>query len=161
MTLAVIAWAGYTCGQAIPFSSQVQAFDTLRQTSVLIFGVVGAWLAVLFPMVHTQAASQDDAQKLTKKLFKPLTSSLYIITYSLAAPLLAHLIKKIPYATLYIPELRGVGFASLCVATAIQIYTLLLALQPFDFFKTETDIAIAKDDAAKRYRDNITKIKEP
>ncbi|MEG6504177.1 hypothetical protein [Nitratidesulfovibrio sp. 1201_IL3209] len=159
--LIAIFFVGYAYGQSIPFSNQLQAFDTLRQTSVLIFGVVGAWLAVLFPMVHTQTASQKDAQDLTRKLFKPITSSLYIITYSLMAPLLAPLIKKVPYAVHIIPELRGVGFASLCVATAIQIYTLLLALQPFDLFKTETDLIIEKDACRKRYRGNITETQEP
>lgn len=159
--LVALFCVGFVYGQSVPFSNQLQVFDTLRQTSVLIFGVVGAWLAVLFPMVHTQTASQSDAQKLTKKLFKPITSSLYIIIYSLAAPLSVPLIKKIPCAALVIPELRGLGFASLCVATAIQIYTLLLALQPFDIFKVETEITMEKDAVTKAYRSNVTVVEEP
>lgn len=153
--LILIFVAGYTYGEGTPFSKQLQSFDTLRQTSVLIFGVVGAWLAVLFPMVHSQGDSQKNAQDLTCKLFKPITSSPYIITYSLTIPLIVPFIKKFPLSILYAPELRGLSFASLCVATAIQIYTLLLALQPFDIFKTQTEASIEKDNCSERYKDNI------
>lgn len=153
--LATTFAIGYIYGEDTPFSKQLPSFDILRQTSVLIFGVVGAWLAVLFPMVHSHGDSQKNAQELTCKLFKPITSSLYIITYSLVIPLLVPFMKKYAFIMQFSTELRGLSFASLCVATTIQIYTLLLALQPFDILKTQTELSIEKKACDARHKDNV------
>lgn len=139
-----------------PTSEMLQSFDVLRQTSILIFGVVGAWIAVLFPMLYADSTQnsekRDSIKKLLHKLFLPITFSLYIVTITLVVPILISIAQKIPIPYCIIPCLRGSLFGMICVLTAFQLYAIILALDPFDFVKTKSSIEKEKNDSQERYK---------
>lgn len=49
-TLAVAAvLAGAWFGRKVPFAEQWPMYEGLRTTAAIIFGVIGAWLAIIYP----------------------------------------------------------------------------------------------------------------
>ena len=134
----------------------LQFIDVLRQTAILIFGVVGAWIAVLFPMLHSTPGLNSDkdgaVKKLMGKLFKPMTYSLYVVVLTLIMPILISVAQKILIPRCVIPYLRGASFGVICVLTALQLYTIFLALDPFDFVKTKNSLEKEKKECQDRFK---------
>lgn len=154
---------GLIFGHYVPYAEQAQMYDALRAISALIFGVVGAWLAVLYSAYkNTSGEIKDDREKsLPIKLLQPLTYSIYIIIFTLIVPLCVPLVKLLPVNYIYFTVLRSLSFSLLCVMTALQFYTLLLSLLPFDWFKTEIELLSKKDQnekllQRKKVKDNIS-----
>ncbi|WP_316154691.1 hypothetical protein [Cupriavidus sp. BIC8F] len=53
---------GYVYGRNIPFAQQWPLFEALRNTASIIFAVVGAWLAIIYPE-RLKLTFREDASK--------------------------------------------------------------------------------------------------
>ena len=89
-------------GKDVPYQDLSDIFDSLKDTAAIIFAILGAWIAVIYPkdlkaIFHVNNSKDIEATV----VFEKLISSLIIVTFTLivmiaSMPIMA-LIKNIPF----------------------------------------------------------------
>lgn len=143
-------------GRNVPFSKQWPLFEALRTTAAIIFAVVGAWLAIIYPerlklsykAVATTSAKEADN---SSELFTPAVNSTYILCIVLALGVVAPLIQATGLwgNVLY---WRGASYGLLVALTLWQLWTVLLTLDPADRIKSFMD-------KEQRHKSNVDALK--
>lgn len=122
-------------GQHIPYEDQSSIFDTLRDTAAIIFAILGAWIAIIYPKdLKAIFKLNDTDSNQTTVVFEKLISSLIIVTFTLITmiflmPVIA-LLKNIEFFQQYKMYLRSGLFLYIYLLTWTQIYALLSTLIP-------------------------------
>lgn len=143
VALLFIFWASavagsYLYGQNVPFSEQWPLFEALRTTSAIIFAVVGAWLAIVYPERLRLSLSQPNGGEQAKSqnhigiLLSPAVNSTAVLCIVLLVGVSAPLLKRADIAHAYISECRGLSYALLVALTLWQAWTVILTLVPAD-----------------------------
>lgn len=119
----------------IPFSDQKEIFDSLKSSASIIFAIIGAWLAVIYPKDLKLIFKTVNQQEIENTLiFKKLIWGLIIITSSLMAMIISlpiiTLIKNITIFQEYKDILLKLFAIYILGLTLIQIYALLVTLVP-------------------------------
>lgn len=144
---AIFLMAMFWLGQEIPMESQLEMYGDLRNTSAIIFGVMGAWLAILHPSSLKVVFSEDNKEinPKDKTTITLLLRPIFVATIVLVAALLIGptvLAAKTIHQLLDIREtLRGLSFSLLCSLSVLQLWALLLTLVPADliYLKIQKD----------------------
>lgn len=144
--LSSIAFVGVSIwlGKEVPFEKQWPLFEALRTTASIIFAVVGAWIAIVYPdrlklSFSDSASAAGDARGGLSKLFSPVVHSTAILCIILVIGVVAPLVKTIPSALEHINALRSLSYGALVSLTLWQLWTVILTLVPADIIKTATD----------------------
>lgn len=122
-------------GKSIPFEDQIDIFDSLKNSASIIFAILGAWLAVIYPKDLKLIFKTADQEKIENTLiFKKLIWGLIVITSSLmmmiiSLPIIV-LIKNIYLFQEYKSEMLRAFSIYILALTLIQIYALLVTLVP-------------------------------
>ena len=110
--LRVLGWifalvavlAGGWFGRNVPFSEQWPMFEALRTTAAIIFGVIGAWLAIIYPerlkLSFKQNKNGTPSETGIGQLFSPVVNSTLILGAILVLGVIAPIAKKYPLPTL-------------------------------------------------------------
>ncbi len=147
--------SGYYFGQHVPMKEQLAIYDGLRNTSAIIFGVMGAWLAILHPSSLKKIFSKEggsiskDDKATINLLLSPIIISTFILLIVLVVPLLVAASRNIPIFVQYLSIFRGTSFSVLVVLTILQIWTLILTLVPSDTLKRIVQKEEAKENLKK------------
>jgi hypothetical protein len=124
-------------------------FEGLRTTAAIIFGVIGAWLAIIYPerLKLSFKPRKDGAPSETGigQLFSPVVNSTLILGAILLIGLIAPIAKKYPLP-LSVEWCRGISYGVLVALTLFQLWTVLLTLVPANTIKTFVD----QEDEGKR-----------
>lgn len=135
---------GYIYGRQVPFSEQWPLFEALRTTSSIIFAVVGAWLAIVYPeRLRLSLGSQKESgqSKSTNNigtLLSPAVNSIFVLCIVLLVGVIAPLLKRTAFASMYLSECRGATYALLVALTLWQTWTVILTLFPADLVLFQT-----------------------
>lgn len=157
--LSIIAGAGYA-GRLIPFSTQWPLYEALRTTASIIFAVIGAWMAIIYPerlkiSFHNQSSQNEDG---VKKLFTPIVHStsilIVILIIGIAIPIIKTCTAIIPYTAF----LRGASYAVLTILTLWQAWTIFLTFIPIDIIKSSVDNDRRRAETNGRLFNKITKM---
>ena len=160
-----IALAALFQGQEIEMSKQIPLFEGLRNTSAIIFGVMGAWLAILHPDSLKKVFGSDggkipDQEKNTiMLLLSPIIISTAIIATVLILFPMVEVSKTVNSLIPYKGILRGVSFSLLSTLTLLQLWALILTLIPGDIIKKHIDKENTKKAVVKRMFSGATKRK--
>lgn len=150
--LAFIIFLPIICffGKDVPYQDLSDIFDSLKDTAAIIFAILGAWIAVIYPkdlkaIFHVNNSKDIEATA----VFEKLISSLIIVTFTLiimiaSMPIMA-LIKNIPFFQVYKEYLRQALLLYIYLLTLAQVYALLATLIPN--IKMLIDLARAKSSA--------------
>lgn len=138
LLLVAIAGVGFHFGAPIPVHDQWPLFEALRTTTSIVFGVIAALLALVYPDTVKNAlrggapASSADGG-LSRLLSACGHSAMLLLLLVVIAPLLAWLatIKETASPDLAF-EIRRGSFAIFCVLSYWQVRILLMVLLPFD-----------------------------
>ena len=124
-------------GKKVPFSEQWILYQALRNTSAIIFGVMGAWLALLHPsgllnLFGKQNQKNKDHQSVdpVNKLISPIVYSTFILIYVLVVGLFAPVLKTFLFLIEHKELLRGMSYSLISMVTVLQLWTLILTLVP-------------------------------
>lgn len=153
--LAVGAFS-FCYGRNVPFKDQWPLYEALRNTSAIIFGVMGAWLAIIYPdgifklFSPKEKSLKKEQLDIAKKLNPPIIYSTFIIAYVLAAGFIAPLLKHIPELLSYKAVLRGASYAILGMLTVLQLWALLWTLVSNFFLQKGVDFQIDSDKQKKQ-----------
>lgn len=163
--ILVLLFSAYVCyvfGGNIPFSEQWSLFEALRTTSAIIFGVMGAWIAIVFPTALTNIFDKEFENKKEEvrkisRLLLPLSVSTAILAFVLLLGVVAPIVKQLPLIQGYIGVARGLSFSVLGVLTVVQLWTLLASLAPGESLLFEISKEEDKAKVLKRLQSSIKK----
>lgn len=138
-----IVVAGYWFGRAVPFTEQWPLFEALRTTASIIFAVVGAWLAIIYPerlrlSFRGEMVGNGQAVRVGQ-LLHPAMHSTAILCVVLLVGIAAPLLKQVPALLAHREILRGASYALLVSLTLWQVWTVVLTLIPADVIQTAAD----------------------
>ncbi len=146
--LALLAvGAGGWFGRVVPFSEQWPMFEALRTTAAIIFAVIGAWLAIIYPdRLRLSYGSGSRTEKARPsgmgQLFTPVVNSTAILCIILLIGATAPIIRRYPLP-LDPSVCRGISYGVLVAMTLWQLWTVVLTLIPASEIKGNVD---AEDD---------------
>lgn len=150
--VVVIAWLGYYFGAPIALKDQWPLYDALRNTTSIVFGIMGALIALVYPdAVKNALRGGQPAQAVDGGLGKLITpcghSALLLIMLVVLAPVIAWVATFEPATRAAdITTLQKVSFSLFCVLSYWQVVILLMVLIPFDemYSKVHDDIRRAR-----------------
>jgi hypothetical protein len=143
LLLAVVFLAFRPAAQ-IPLAEQWVIYDGLRQTASIIFGVLGIWIAIVYPdalsnLLKASNSVPEKHRRRVKVLFRPMIWSTGIIAYVSIVGLIAPLLASLSLPELAIKTLRSLSFCSLIVLTGLQLWALIYSLVPLQVAEGEVD----------------------
>lgn len=138
ITICAIGLASWR-GSTVTFHDQWPLYEALRNTAAIIFAVIGAWLAIVYPerlrvsLRGTQTPPPKDAvtdggRVLT--LMAPIVHSTFILAAVLAVGIVAPLIKELQFVRANVEIFRGASYGILTSLTLWQLWTVVLTLVP-------------------------------
>ena len=144
--VAVGAWLG----RHVPVAEQWPMFEALRTTAAIIFAVIGAWMAIIYPerlrLSFRPPASGNEADESPTgwgQLFSPVVHSTLILCTVLVLGVVVPLLRHIPMA-IPLEYLRAMSYGLLVALTLWQLWTVLLTLVPADKVKSSLDSSDAR-----------------
>lgn len=161
LIMSVVAGMGFFFGRGIDLADQWPFFEALRTTSAIVFGVMGALLAIVYPEIIKQGFRAQSETSLSKpanihRIVDPLAqSAILLIALVLLGPLFAWA-KATLDGNHYI---QGCSFALVCMLSAWQAWILWKVLMPLDVLRSHTDLASAKAKRREQIHKNIGDIK--
>lgn len=147
-TLALCV-AGFYCGRNIPFASQWPLYEALRNTAAIIFAVVGAWLAIIYPdRLKLSFGQTSDKVKNGNMalLLTPAIHSTVILVTLLLIGILVPMLKQVPALLEHLALCRGISFAVLTLLTVWQALIVVMAIFPADIVKSAADKETAEQE---------------
>lgn len=139
-------------GRLVPVAEQWPLFDALRTTAAIIFAVIGAWMAIIFPE-RLKLSFRPATGKISKssrdstgwgQLFTPVVHSTMILGVVLLLGVLYPILRHLDLP-IQLEVKRGLSYAMLIALTFWQIWTVLLTLVPADQVKHSLDSADARN----------------
>jgi len=152
---------GLYYGSVVPFKDQIVIYDILRSTSAIIFGIVGAWYAVLTPMYLSNFVGYGEGKKLARQLLKnlmhPIKYSVYILCITVAFYIAIPFVNLFHLGVEVKLVLKSISFGLVCSLSVLMLFTLMRALIPNDFVKTSIELEEEKDKYISKASKNINK----
>jgi hypothetical protein len=138
----IICGFGYYYGQHIPFAQQWPLYEALRTTAAIIFAVVGAWLAIVYPerlkfsfdepSPKPRSGQRKTSRKNFQLLFVPAIHSTVILIVLLLSGIIAPLLKQIMWAPESLEIIRGLSYLLVTALTLWQIAIVAMAIAPVE-----------------------------
>lgn len=158
---AAICAAGFYYGRNIPFAQQWPLYEALRNTAAIIFAVVGAWLAIIYPeRLKLSFGKADGGAKPNGNmglLLTPAIHSTIILVSLLLIGILVPILKQIPFLLAHLDNCRGISFFILSGLTLWQVVIVIMTIIPADMVKTMADTESAKNEIVAHYSKLIKK----
>lgn len=149
----LILGTGYF-GRHIAFALQWPLFEALRTTASIIFAVVGAWFAIIYPERLKKSFRGGDSSgggAGIHNLFTPIVHSTAILAAVLLVGIGAPLLKQFDWILAHRTIFRGISYGLLVFLTLWQLLTVVLSLTGPDILKRFT----SKQEASKRAAESM------
>jgi hypothetical protein len=149
MALALVC-AGLWLGRHIPFSQQWPLYEALRGTASIIFAVVGAWLAIIYPeRLKLSFGKQGTAQPGLNNsnvglLLTPAIHSTILLVVLLLIGVMVPMLKQLPMLADHIVAMRGVSFGLLVLLTCWQIAIVVITIFPAEMLQSSISVERAR-----------------
>lgn len=150
LLLTILAWcivgvslaAGFWFGRSVPFAEQWPMYESLRTTASIIFAVIGAWLAIIYPdrlRISFGVKSNSVSPSLgMSQLFTPVVNSTAILCVILIIGAAVPILRRNP-PPVDIELCRGLSYLLLVGLTFWQLWTVILTLIPASEMKASVD----------------------
>lgn len=151
-------------GQKIEISSQMGIYKSLRDVSVVIFAILGVWIAVVSPdilqRIYRDGASTESAKKelnrvklLSVPMFIAASCFCIIIIVEFLYPALKH-VHFLVSNKIYV---RIISYLFLYLILIVQAWSLFVAILPIMGFWDMLKTYIIKKENKKIYQKNMAK----
>lgn len=131
--------AGAWVGAAIPFADQATLLRELREVSTIIFGIMGAWSAIVYPEELKRTLRATDAQAVEpttlerfRLLMRCIVLSAAIVAVVIVIQFAAPIVGQFAWAQRHAHVLRAASFGFACALAIVQIWVVLLMLIPIN-----------------------------
>lgn len=154
----ILLVAAFYLGGGVPFKEQMLVYDGLRNTSAIIFAVMGAWIALLYPKKLSQAFGKkpyedkvDDINQIDR-LFKPMIYSTGVLVVVIGMSFAVPLAKQVSLLVEHREVFRSISFSMIAALTILQFWSLILTLVPGDSIKDDLEEIRSKEEMLERMR---------
>lgn len=148
--IAIVLLAGYL-GRNVAFAVQWPLFEALRTTASIIFAVVGAWFAIIYPerlKKSFRGGTAENSGPGIHRLFTPIVHSTAILATVLVTGVVAPLLKQFDWLLSHREIFRGLSYGLLVFLTLWQLLTVLFSLIGPDMVKRHVSRQDRADEAA-------------
>ncbi len=156
---------GFLFGRDVPISAQKPIYEGIRNTAAIIFGVMGAWLAILYPNAKSELSAANDSKERDKVIDKfskylwPMFLATVIILMIILVQLLDPLIRKYVTNQSHITIGRGLSFALISALSFWQMISIIIAIAPLEEIKIFMKVKRNRDNAVDNFLLNVQKEK--
>lgn len=155
--VSALTITAFPLGFKIPMESQLAVYESLVTVSSFVFGVMGAWLALVYPetlkrVVDPSAKGKGDMLKTLKRLLIPMGISLGVIAVSMAVRLLTLVAKYSFELHSYSEMLRGASFSVATLSSCLVLIALLYAIAPGLSIEDEFKLHVDRQDRINRMK---------
>ncbi|MDT8852978.1 hypothetical protein RN053_20935 [Pantoea dispersa] len=150
--LSFIVWLSACYGKNVPFSNQWPLYEALRTTASIIFAVVGAWFAIIYPerlKKSFRGGAVSEGNNGVMRLFTPIVHSTAILSSVLIIGVLAPIFKQFDFIIHHKEVFRAVSYAALLMLTFWQLITVLYSLIGPDMLKRHASLQERSRQAAE------------
>ena len=151
----------FAYGHGIPFSEQKPILDALVTVSAIVFGVMGAWIALIYPKglsgIFAKKTADGSQYERVRKLFSPMKYATLIIAYSLLLQVGVPIAKQISLIVEHKELARAISLSVLVGLIGLQLWTLLLTLMPLDEAEEQLEVNEAAEDSLERRTGRVQK----
>ncbi|MGN8224620.1 hypothetical protein [Gracilimonas sp. BCB1] len=154
-------------GKAIPIGTQKEIVELLLTVASIVFGIMGVWLAVVFPNSLSIAFDREAEIKDKKEALKdlrfltlPMIISAIIICYVLLFHLLHPIVVNFSFLLTYIPLIRGLSFSIISVIVIMQIWTLIYIFAPGEKLRIKALIQMKKEERGRGLNSETQSLKK-
>jgi hypothetical protein len=157
LIFAFSALAGWG-GRVIPFSEQWPFFEALRTTASIVFAIMGAWVALMYPkalesILKTRTAFTSVEEERVHALMLPVKLSTAVLVAVMVAGPFAAWAKRLPSLIPFIDWSRGVSFGLLVFLTLAELVAVVLTLWPIHAAGSDIDsIKRQRKEMAERFK---------
>ncbi len=131
----------FCIGKKVSWEKQIPIYEALHQTSILIFGLIGAWLAVLLPFALEKGKRLEHFFAFSKKLFPALSAAIYLLIITLVVPFSVSIVQNNFLFNEYINSVFcGISLSILAIGLLLLIWGLIMILSSFDVLKKEIEL---------------------
>lgn len=164
LLLSVMGLFGYYVGDLVPSKDQISLYGAFRNTSAILFAVLGAWIALLFPgsaaQLFLQKRSRASAAQINIEKDSVLSDMLDLMGYStiiLVATLVVTfsypIIKNFAFILVHAKIIKMFSFGVLTGLFMLQLYVLYLTLIPAFNLKFINDRGLKKEAKLRKYEE--------
>ncbi len=162
--LAAIAIFFFFYGRYIPFHEQWPLYEALRTTASIIFGVMGAWIALIYPDTLAKILSKKHTNKTAeiqkvKRVLEPLVFSTFCVILVLTIGVFVPVLKQFSWIMEYVQIFRGISFGLLGMLTLAMGIELLKMLIPGLEIKQEFTAIKNKQEQLSKIQSRVQKQK--
>jgi len=130
-------------GANLLFMDQWPMFDGLRQTAAIIFGLSGAYIAIVYPAALGALLHGHELETEEVKAFKHLLTAMELSFTVLAAVLfigvLSPIVRKSPWCIAHVHTICRLSFAFAVILTILQTVAIICILRPLDRFTRDVE----------------------
>jgi len=139
-------------GRSIPGEEQVKVLDSLLQISGIIFGVMGAWIAIIYPKALKNYFGKTLVEKLDTSiqidsLMKTMKISSTIVILCLVGRFSFPIAKALICSDQVKTHLRSICYVMTGFMIYLQILTVFQALKPMSDIQDEVDKEVLESKA--------------
>lgn len=143
VVILVISIGAGIYGKEIPISTQAGILATLFQAASIIFGILGAWLAIVYPQELQNLFKKDvelgEVGDLLKQIFIPLRISAGVVLFCILHSWLAPLMHLCTWFESHKILVRQVNFGITSAAVLATILALVGVFYPMNSAEAEID----------------------
>lgn len=163
LVVAAIIIASYF-GTEITIKKQLEVYSSLKDISTVIFGVMGAWIAIVYPNalknIFSKSYSLDQVNSSLKKIFFPMRVATIIVMFSLVQEWCAPIFYKVQVFRDNPEMVRLASFLLLTVLVILLLWSLLLTLLPMEDAEQEVGALSEQLSQAEKRTGRTTKRKK-
>lgn len=149
-------------GQKIEISSQIGIYKSLRDVSVVIFAILGVWIAVVSPdilrRIYRDGASTENAKKELNKV-KLLSVPMFIAASCFCVIIIMEFLYPALRTVCFLVSnkifVRMISYLFLYLILIVQVWSLFVAILPILGFWDMLKTYIIKTENKKMYQKNI------
>lgn len=163
LTFVIVTTVAFFLGAKVSYSEQAEIYDSLREVATIIFGVMGAWIAIVYPNSLKNILKWDideDANRSNlTRLFSPMRYATVIVAISTLFKWLAPAIIKLDWANSHSSELKVISFFVLGIMVFSLLWSLVLSFVPMELADKEVHdgTEVRKGHTRKRGRAQVDK----
>lgn len=157
----VLVALGAWFGRHVPFAEQWPLYEALRTTAAIIFAIIGAWLAIIYPerlkfSFRGRNGTVGESDSASSELFTPVINSTCILSIVLVLGVVAPIAKRLDLPG-DVAIWRAVSYGLLVALTLWQLWTILLTFGPADRVKSSMDSEKQRADTIAAVKGNANR----
>lgn len=122
---------GFSKGREVSFQMQWPLYEALRNTSGIVFAVMGAWIAIIYPEAFRNLSSpKSEGKENVFNMLQAMSISALILAFVLIVALSVPIMRQFSALYAYTMLLRGISYSLVSLLTLAQLWTILLTILP-------------------------------